>query len=118
MSEPLRDGVLLAATAAAAAAAAATAAGSGPDASAGMGVGEFASALRAFATEQLSAGGAWPAEASLKEYLCYSAPELEDEDWFEECVPDDLQLRHAYHTYHLLKGVGANPSSSSSPISD
>lgn len=85
LTEPLRDGVLLA------------------SAAAGSSVDELVSALRAFATEQLSSGGTWPAEASLKEYLCYSAPDLEDLDWYADTVPDDLQLRHTYHVYHLLK---------------
>ena len=67
---------------------------------------ELISALRAFATEQLTSGGTWPAEASLKEYLCYSAPDLEEMEWYDESMPDDLQLGHTYHVYHLLKSSG------------
>lgn len=49
--------------------------------------------------------GTWPGQADLKEYLLYSAPELEESLWFTTAIPDGLQLRHAYALYHLLRTV-------------
>jgi hypothetical protein len=57
--------------------------------------------LREFAVEQLCTD-AWPAEASLKEYLCYGSEEdLNSFKWFID-IPDMLQLRHTYITYQML----------------
>jgi hypothetical protein len=62
-------------------------------------------AVREFSSEQLCSEK-WPAEASLKEYLLYSAPELEDHAWFREEMSDDIQLRHAYQLYHFIRSLG------------
>jgi len=61
-------------------------------------------AIRNFATEQLCSGN-WSANAILKEYLLYSAPELEECSWFVESFPDVLELRHSYALYHKLRIV-------------
>jgi hypothetical protein len=68
------------------------------------GLAQFLSAVREFATEQLCTG-AWPAEADFKEYLCYSAPDLEDFEWFRDGVPEGLQLRHTYHVFKTLRSL-------------
>lgn len=61
----------------------------------------FLPALREFATEQLCTP-AWPAEASLKEYMCYgSEQELDSFAWFRN-IPDELVLKHTYCTYRTI----------------
>jgi hypothetical protein len=44
-------------------------------------------------------------QASLKEYLTYSSPELDEHEWFHRCLPDalPLQLRHTHAVFHLLR---------------
>jgi hypothetical protein len=65
----------------------------------------FIPLLREFMTEQLCTD-TWPADASLKEYLTYASEvDLEALDWFVN-LPDGLELRHAYATYHIVKNGG------------
>lgn len=58
--------------------------------------------LRGLMLEQLTKT-TWPADSSLKQYLIHSSAEdLEEEEWFMEHFPDELQLAHAFATHKLL----------------
>ena len=54
-----------------------------------------------FMTSQL-VDGSWPADASLKQYLTFTEPDLDDAEWYTEAFPDDLMLCHATAVYELL----------------
>ncbi|CAN0006633.1 unnamed protein product, partial [Heterosigma akashiwo] len=61
-------------------------------------------ALRDLLVEQLGQD-TWPAEDQLKAYLTFVAPDLEDQPWYQELFPDDLQIAHAYQTFKLLRDI-------------
>ena len=49
------------------------------------------------------AEGTWPPDASLKEYLDLSTEEdLNDEAWYVEAFPDELELRHTLAVFQLM----------------
>jgi hypothetical protein len=65
----------------------------------------FLPIMREFCTEQLSSA-TWPSGSNLKEYVGYSTEvALETLDWYQS-IPDSLELRHSYATYHLLSSGG------------
>jgi len=68
---------------------------------------DFLNALRELATSQLVTA-AWPKEASLKYYVLCLDPDWEAVEFFQTGFPDELQLRHAYQMYHLLKAIIAD----------
>ena len=50
------------------------------------------------------AEGTWPPDASLKEYLDLSTEEdLDDEAWYVEAFPDELELRHTLAVFQLMR---------------
>ena len=65
-------------------------------------VDELLGALHDLLVSQLTEGS-WPAEASLYQYLTYSAIDLEEAEWFVQHFPRELQLRHALKLYELLQ---------------
>jgi hypothetical protein len=66
-------------------------------------VGELLGALHDLLVFQLTEG-TWPADASLYQYLTFSAIELEEAEWFVQHFPRELELRHALALYKLLQG--------------
>jgi len=61
--------------------------------------------LHEFMTGQL-VDGTWPADASLKQYLTFTDPDLEDADWYAEAFPEDLTLSHAIALHDALTDAG------------
>ena len=57
--------------------------------------------LHEFLTTQL-VEGSWPADASLKQYLTFTDPDLEDAEWYAGAFPEQLSLCHAVALHAAL----------------
>lgn len=57
--------------------------------------------LHELITSQL-VNGSWPVDASLKQYLTFTDPDLEEAPWYVDAFPEEPTLSHAVAVHELL----------------
>jgi hypothetical protein len=69
-----------------------------------MDLGKLLPVLRDFLTQQLTEyHPGWGLEMSLKELLEYGGSDIDEEEWWDDHFPDDLEVQHTFYTYELLE---------------